>query len=480
MAAAALFGLLGVLGTGAVIILAVILVVILVIIPLAVIAGAVEPLAVEDEAQHLHPGQLRRLQSLADLAVVGIILADDEEAAGRRVGQGQGVGDDVDRRRVDEHQIIVLLGFLQDVPHLLGREDLGRVGRQLARRQDIQAVPLGLENRLVQGAQPDQHIRQAGEILVIPEDIPLAGAAQVAVDQEHLLLRHGAGDGQIRGDRGFALAGDGAGDDHGVALLAHEGEEQVHAQLGVIFQQLHGAVLLQEEISRVLMLLLRPADRGQHRRREVFIDLLRVRDLPVQEEDQRQDRRRQHRAAQGAGHRHAGQVHAVRPGGHCGIVHDLDAAGADHADDLRRGHVNDRVADVRGHLGIPGAAGHAHDAGLGDGGHADGSADVAGGDLRILGRQPLGHHVHDLVALDDDGIGVDQAHGGTDVAGAGVAVVDQVRVAVVDIHRAGGGEGLHRPAGPVPVHAGEADRRAQDHDPDVFQHKQQQFHQVNP
>ncbi len=83
-----------------------------------------------------------------------------------------------------------------------------------------------------------QHIRKAGAFLVIMEHVPLAGPAHVRIDEQHLSLAHGAGNGQVGGDGGLALARYGAGDHHRTVLLAHQGVKQVHAQLGVTLDRL--------------------------------------------------------------------------------------------------------------------------------------------------------------------------------------------------------------------------------------------------
>ena len=192
----------------------------------------------------------------------------------------------------------------------------------------------------------------------ILENLTLAGTPHVAVDQQHLFAGHGAGNGQVGRNRGFAFAGDGAGDHDRMRILAHQRIKKVHAQLRVAFDVLHRAVVAQHEGHRVFIVLFPPPYRGQHRHVIAVSQFLGVCDLAVEQEQQHQHGGRQRAAYQGSFHGTANRIAAVGPGGRHGIVDDLHAARADDPDDLRRSHVHHGVADVCGHLRIPGSAAH--------------------------------------------------------------------------------------------------------------------------
>ena len=52
-----------------------------------------------------------------------------------------------------------------------------------------------------------------------------AGAAEVAVDQKGTFVLAGVGDGEVRGDGGFAFAGAGAGQQHAAQAAVEIGEQ---------------------------------------------------------------------------------------------------------------------------------------------------------------------------------------------------------------------------------------------------------------
>lgn len=466
------------------------------IMPVAVVGAGLEVFAVEDEAQQFHAGHLRAAQGLADLPVVGVVLPDHEDRAGRLPGQGQGVGDDVDRRGVEQHQIIGRFQLADQLVHGGGLQQLRGVRRQVASREDVQVLALGVQNSALPLACPDQRVGKAREVRIIVEDIPLAGAPHVRVDQEDPLARHAEGDRQVGRDGGLAFAGDRAGDHHGVALLLHQGVDQVHAELGVALDHIHRALAVEQEAARVFVLLLVALDGGQDGDGVLLPEFLGFRDLLIEQEDQREKGGPDRGPADGARHALAALIAGIGRSGQLRGVDHLSLAGIGDFRQLLGRCLDDGVADVHGAVGIGGGAAHLGHRGLILRPHGDGTRDGPGREPRIFLGEQLGlaggiplvveyvdgvlqHLVHDALAAQEDAVGTDQLDGAALIGNAVVAVVLLVRIVVGHHQRAARRVGVRLLRGPV-VHKAEADGREQDPQPAVLQQKQGHFDQVDP
>ena len=97
----------------------------------------------------------------------------------------------------------------------------------------------------------------------------------------------------------------------------------------------------------------------------------------------------------------------------------------------------------------------------------------------IVCRQPVCHHLHDLVALDNDHVSINQLDCRVQIDRRGILIVHQVRIAVIHIHCPGRSVSSRHAMSGLPVAQAEPDRGAQNQYPDPFQRKPDQLEQVD-
>ena len=148
----------------------------------------------------------------APAAAAGV---DHEERAVQERAQDGRVGDRLERRAVEDDQIAAGLEAVQDRPHPLRAEQLGRVGRQRARGEDPQVLLLGrLGDRVQAHLVAPQQRREAVRVGQVEDEVD-ARLPQVRVHQEDPAAGLGEHDGQVGRRDGLALARDRARHEEG-------------------------------------------------------------------------------------------------------------------------------------------------------------------------------------------------------------------------------------------------------------------------
>ena len=140
--------------------------------------------------------------------------------------------------------------------HTGGAQQFGGVGGDVAGGQHIQIGDLAGLDGLIQQIGLEQHVAQAGFGGHLKQTGQL-GTAQVAVDDQHLVIHLGKGDSQIDSSDTFALGLHGGGDHNDfAALLVSQREHHVGTQCLIGLADKEVASVAQN----VLALLLDAAD----------------------------------------------------------------------------------------------------------------------------------------------------------------------------------------------------------------------------
>ena len=150
-------------------------------------------------------------------------------------GQYHRIGDHIDRRCIEDHIVITLPQLRQKRRHARRAKQLGGIGGNVAGEDHVQPINTAGDDRLIQQGRVQQEIAQprAGALLQQPSQLR---AAQIAVDQDHAVLRLGEGDGQIKGGDALSLALKRGRYQNGLAALApRQGKHGVRAQRLISF-----------------------------------------------------------------------------------------------------------------------------------------------------------------------------------------------------------------------------------------------------
>ena len=113
-------------------------------------AAARPPLAVHHDPEHLRPGGVQPDQRLADPAAAGPAGPHHQHGLAGQRGHRCGVGHRQQRRRVDDHDVVLGLRGVQQPSHLVAGQQLARVRRELTGRQHAEPAVAPLPDRLVQ------------------------------------------------------------------------------------------------------------------------------------------------------------------------------------------------------------------------------------------------------------------------------------------------------------------------------------------
>ena len=187
--------------------------------------GALAGGVVEDEADHVAVHLADRLEAVVELVEVVLAVLHHEDEAGDLLGQDDGVGDHVDRRGVDDDVVKVLLDVGKQAVHLLGREQLRRIRRDLAGGQHVQIFGFRLADLDLFG-QPGEDLGES--VLVLHAEIAVnRRLAHIAVDQQNALRGGGDGDGEIDRVGRLAVMHHGAGNGEDRAFFAAPGKQKL-------------------------------------------------------------------------------------------------------------------------------------------------------------------------------------------------------------------------------------------------------------
>src|SRR5690606_366364 len=163
-------------------------------------------------------------------------------------GDEHGVGDGAERRRVDEHEVVVLFHARDELSENGVFEQFGGALGAAAGAEQVDVFADGgdaevgvVEELVVEGGAGFEPAQEAG-VVFVAEVAVQHGAAQVAVDDEGAAAVAGEAAGEVAGDEGLAFAGDGAGDEDGLGEV----------ELGV---DLHRAVNAEEGFDAVILAL---------------------------------------------------------------------------------------------------------------------------------------------------------------------------------------------------------------------------------
>lgn len=362
--------------------------------------------AVEHKAGHPGVGPGQGLDALEDLGGGGEVLPDDVDHPVHMAAHGQGVGHHGAGRRV-QHDVVKhgAQGVYQRLQLVVLQQVHGGVDG-LAAGKDIQRrLLIAQEVHLVQAA--GQALTQALGGLGDAQQGLVAGAPEVAVDQQDLFSLPGQGQGQVHGHGAFPLGGDGACD-HDDLVLVLQLPQQLQPQQAIRLAE--GAVGLHAGDQQPLLGAVFPAlggragDGGQGRQAYQALDVAGGGHRPPQGGGHDEHRQRQHhaqgRALDGAAHPGIGVIRRVGQGGL--LVHHQLRFTQDQAVHLGI-HVDDGAEDVIGVLGAGAFHRQDEEAGVLDGGGGDAAVDGVGSQplaqqlLHPVGGQQIGEGVRHLL-----------------------------------------------------------------------------------
>ena len=156
-------------------------------------------------------------------------VLDDLQGHIHFAGEDRGVADAHDRRGIEEHEIVALLQFADQILHLGGAQNAQRTAGQLAARQEIQRRQAGGLDHFLQRVLLQQVVGEP-EVVGHVQHLVQRRAAQVGVHHQDALPALGEDRGEVEDGGGFAFAGAGADDGDGVELVVLAREQQVGAQ----------------------------------------------------------------------------------------------------------------------------------------------------------------------------------------------------------------------------------------------------------
>ncbi len=202
---------------------------VVVVVVVIVVVGGAQAQLVEHHAQDRAAGVVDQAAHLVERVAGDLPRLGHQDRALDLRGHDDRIGQHDGRGRVEEDHVRQFLRPLDDAGHLLGLQQLGRVGRQRTGRHDAQARHVRLVDHIRQDRFTDQHVRQAtvgGDV----EDAVQAGTPQVGVNQQHFLPGLGEDRRQVGGSHGLALTGPGAGHQEGTGRMVHLRKVDVGAQ----------------------------------------------------------------------------------------------------------------------------------------------------------------------------------------------------------------------------------------------------------
>jgi len=132
------------------------------------------------------------------------------------------------RRGVEKDELVAPAECRERLAQRRAADQLGRVGRDRAAGQEIEAERLDRAQRLAGAGAPGEHVAQPGR-LGHPEVFVGLGLAEVGVDEQHPLAVVGQRRGEFVGGGGFAVAGGGGGDHPQVVAPGAPGKVEVAA-----------------------------------------------------------------------------------------------------------------------------------------------------------------------------------------------------------------------------------------------------------
>ena len=262
----------------------------------------------------------------------GVAGLHHHQGAAHQVGQDRRVGDAQHGRAVDDHLVVLLRGHREHGQHAAAGKQLGRVGRQRACQDHVQAFVVGLVDHLLDAGGAGQQAGQPGFGAHAHHPVQ-RGVAQVGLHQQHRLAQLGEVAGQGERGGGLAFRRAGTGDQQGARHAAVGGELQRGA---------HRAVALGERGARVGQgglhgLLAQVRDDAQHGQAQVLLDVLGRFDGVVEELQHEGHQHAEHQAEHEADGQVERQVGLEAAAGHHAAVDDGDvvaAHAAGHADFL--------------------------------------------------------------------------------------------------------------------------------------------------
>ncbi len=198
----------------------------------------------------------------ASMTAAGV---DHEQRAVHERAQEGRVGHSLERRAVDHDEVRSGTETLQDRPHPLGSHQLGRIGRQGARREDPEVRLLG---RVVEAIRAHvvaaQHRRQPVRVGQV-EDLVDARLSQVPVHQEDPEAGLGEHDGKVGGRDRLALARDRARHEQRANWRGDGSELDVRSERPVVLRGTAARVQERRQPVHLLATLvtLHPWDRAQ-------------------------------------------------------------------------------------------------------------------------------------------------------------------------------------------------------------------------